>query len=116
VPWSCTENVLPLFVQATYEKLQAEVPKYKMITPSVLSDRLRVSCQSISCGWPDLAAAPTWLIEGSKCLPSLYTQQALWHSRPAAVTVPSSNRCGLNYFGSVPSEHCQKHNMRILRG
>ena len=29
-------------VQATYEKLQAEVPKYKMITASVLSDRLRV--------------------------------------------------------------------------
>ena len=31
-----------LSVQATYDKLQAEVPKYKMITPSVLSDRLRV--------------------------------------------------------------------------
>lgn len=29
--------------QATYEKLLTEVPKYKMITPSVLSDRLRVS-------------------------------------------------------------------------
>ena len=29
-------------MQATYEKLQAEVPKYKMITASVLSDRLRV--------------------------------------------------------------------------
>jgi len=31
-----------LSVQATYEKLLTEVPKYKMITPSVLSDRLRV--------------------------------------------------------------------------
>lgn len=30
-------------VQASYEKLLAEVPKYKMITPSVLADRLRVS-------------------------------------------------------------------------
>ncbi len=30
-------------VQPTYDKLIAEVPKYKMITPSVLSDRLRVS-------------------------------------------------------------------------
>lgn len=29
-------------LQATYEKLLTEVPKYKMITPSVLSDRLRV--------------------------------------------------------------------------
>lgn len=33
----------PLWLlQATYEKLLTEVPKYKMITPSVLSDRLRV--------------------------------------------------------------------------
>ena len=29
-------------LQGTYEKLKSEVPKYKMITPSVLSDRLRV--------------------------------------------------------------------------
>jgi len=28
--------------QNSYDKLLAEVPKYKMITPSVLSDRLRV--------------------------------------------------------------------------
>jgi small subunit ribosomal protein S25e len=31
-----------LFDKTTYEKLMAEVPKYKMITPSVLADRLRV--------------------------------------------------------------------------
>ncbi|KAK9812718.1 hypothetical protein WJX72_002574 [[Myrmecia] bisecta] len=32
-----------LFDQPTYDKLLAEVPKYKMITPSVLSDRLRLN-------------------------------------------------------------------------
>lgn len=32
-----------LFDQTTYDKLIAEVPKYKMITTSILSDRLRVS-------------------------------------------------------------------------
>lgn len=31
-----------LFDKTTYEKLMSEVPKYKMITPSVLADRLRV--------------------------------------------------------------------------
>mgnify|MGYP000140798500 len=31
-----------LFDQATYDKLLSEVPKYKLITPSILSDRLRV--------------------------------------------------------------------------
>ena len=31
-----------LFDKPTYEKLMTEVTKYKMITPSVLADRLRV--------------------------------------------------------------------------
>ncbi|EEE51667.1 hypothetical protein OsJ_33003 [Oryza sativa Japonica Group] len=31
-----------LFDKATYDKLLSEVPKYKQITPSVLSERLRV--------------------------------------------------------------------------
>jgi len=35
-------NNLVLFDQGTYDKMMAEVPKYKMITPSILSDRLRV--------------------------------------------------------------------------
>lgn len=36
-------NNLVLFDQPTYDKLIAEVPKYKMITPSILSDRLRLN-------------------------------------------------------------------------
>ncbi|KAF8054880.1 ARSA1 [Scenedesmus sp. PABB004] len=36
-------NNLVLFDQATYDKLHAEVPKYKMITASILSDRLRLN-------------------------------------------------------------------------
>ncbi|XP_020675513.1 40S ribosomal protein S25-4-like [Dendrobium catenatum] len=35
-------NNAVLFDQASYDKMLTEVPKYKMITPSVLSDRLRV--------------------------------------------------------------------------
>lgn len=31
-----------LFDKSTYDKLLTEAPKYKLITPSVLSDRLRV--------------------------------------------------------------------------
>eukprot|EP00227_Mantoniella_beaufortii_P008279 CAMPEP_0197589610 /NCGR_PEP_ID=MMETSP1326-20131121/10494_1 /TAXON_ID=1155430 /ORGANISM="Genus nov. species nov., Strain RCC2288" /LENGTH=109 /DNA_ID=CAMNT_0043154563 /DNA_START=61 /DNA_END=390 /DNA_ORIENTATION=+ len=33
-----------LFEQSTYDKLIAEVPKYKMITVSILCDRLRITC------------------------------------------------------------------------
>ncbi|CAN1255932.1 40S ribosomal protein S25-2 [Linum perenne] len=31
-----------LFDQGTYDKLLTEAPKYRLITPSILSDRLRV--------------------------------------------------------------------------
>ncbi|MQL73018.1 hypothetical protein Taro_005373 [Colocasia esculenta] len=36
-------NNAVLFDQATYDKMLSEVPKYKQITPSLLSERLRMS-------------------------------------------------------------------------
>uniref|UniRef100_A0A803PCZ7 40S ribosomal protein S25 n=1 Tax=Cannabis sativa TaxID=3483 RepID=A0A803PCZ7_CANSA len=36
-------NNMVLFDQATYDKLLSEAPKYKLITPSILSDRLRIN-------------------------------------------------------------------------
>lgn len=36
-------NNAVLFDQLNYDKMLVEVPKYKMITPSVLSDRLRIN-------------------------------------------------------------------------
>merc|ERR1712176_998343 len=36
-------NNMVLFDKPTYDKLISEVPKYKMITPSILSDRLRIN-------------------------------------------------------------------------
>ncbi|GMH07864.1 hypothetical protein Nepgr_009704 [Nepenthes gracilis] len=36
-------NNMVLLDQATYDKLLSEVPKYKLITPSILSDRLRIN-------------------------------------------------------------------------
>uniref|UniRef100_A0ACD6AID0 Uncharacterized protein n=1 Tax=Avena sativa TaxID=4498 RepID=A0ACD6AID0_AVESA len=36
-------NNAVLFDQATYDKLLSEAPKYKQITPSVLSERLRIN-------------------------------------------------------------------------
>jgi small subunit ribosomal protein S25e len=35
-------NNLVLFDKATYEKLYKEVPSYKLITPSVVSERLKI--------------------------------------------------------------------------
>ncbi|KAL2468429.1 40S ribosomal protein S25 [Forsythia ovata] len=36
-------NNMVMFDKASYDKLISEAPKYKLITPSVLSDRLRIS-------------------------------------------------------------------------
>jgi S25 ribosomal protein len=55
--------IAAVWQQGTYDKMIAEVPKYKMITASILSDRLRVSssqqwdswvvhgCSSSGVGW-----------------------------------------------------------------
>jgi small subunit ribosomal protein S25e len=36
-------NNMVLFDQATYDKLLTEAPKFKLITPSILSDRMRIN-------------------------------------------------------------------------
>ncbi|XP_004294485.1 PREDICTED: 40S ribosomal protein S25-3-like [Fragaria vesca subsp. vesca] len=36
-------NNMVLFDQATYDKLLSEGPKFKLITPSILSNRLRIN-------------------------------------------------------------------------
>ncbi|KAK4284745.1 hypothetical protein QN277_001532 [Acacia crassicarpa] len=36
-------NNMVLLDQASYDKLLSEAPKYKLITPSILSDRLRIN-------------------------------------------------------------------------
>ena len=37
-------NNLVLFDKNTYDKLYKEVPSYKLITPSIVSERLKVKC------------------------------------------------------------------------
>lgn len=51
-----TDRILPLLPpQTTYEKLLNEVPKYKMITPSILYDRLRVNASLARAAIKELA-------------------------------------------------------------
>jgi small subunit ribosomal protein S25e len=44
-------NNAVLFDQPTYDKMLSEVPKFKQITPSILSERLRVR----NYAWPRFA-------------------------------------------------------------
>merc|ERR1712141_552983 len=49
-------NNLVLFDKATYEKMVSEVPTYKLITPSVVSERLKVRGSLARKGLEELLA------------------------------------------------------------
>lgn len=49
-------NNLVLFDKATYDKLIKEVPTYKLITPSVVSERLKVRGSLARAALKELAA------------------------------------------------------------
>ncbi|KAL6196449.1 hypothetical protein ACLB2K_032064 [Fragaria x ananassa] len=46
-------NNMVLFDQATYDKLLSEAPKFKLITPFILSDRLRINRSLARCAIKD---------------------------------------------------------------
>jgi hypothetical protein len=52
-----------LFDQATYDKLLVEAPKFKLVTPSILSDRMRV-CLRINFMFPCLVFYVSLLLFG----------------------------------------------------
>lgn len=45
-----------MFDKATYEKLKKEVPSYKLITPSVVSERLKIRVSLARRGLEELLA------------------------------------------------------------
>ncbi|KAI5011374.1 hypothetical protein ZWY2020_013511 [Hordeum vulgare] len=49
-------NNAVLFDQPTYDKMLSEAPKYKLITPSVLSERLKINVSLAKRGIKDLMA------------------------------------------------------------
>lgn len=62
-----------LFDQATYDKLLSEVPKYKLITPSILSDRLRVClCQLSRLIYAAVPSAAFIMVVKNKCYCCFY--------------------------------------------
>lgn len=49
-------NNLVLFDKATYDKFVKEVPSYKLITPSVVSERLKIRASLAKAALKELAA------------------------------------------------------------
>ncbi|EEC67693.1 hypothetical protein OsI_35152 [Oryza sativa Indica Group] len=82
-----------LFDKATYDKLLSEVPKYKQITPSVLSERLRCGC-----GFYDAPAAmkprivlvtllTCYGFANGDCYRLLFARVAHFHNSPASLSI-----------------------------
>ena len=80
-------NNMVLFDQATYDKLLVEVPKYKLITPSILSDRLRVSiCSQHFIHWMDYLMY--FLKISSLCHELFYRLMDLWPGKQSGTWCP----------------------------
>eukprot|EP00250_Pteridium_aquilinum_P006575 c16466_g1_i1 orf=302-637(-) len=67
-------NNMVLFDQATYDKLLSEVPKYKLITPSILSDRLRINGSLARKAIGDLMARGTIRLVAAHANQQIYTR------------------------------------------
>ncbi|KAF9594449.1 hypothetical protein IFM89_031051 [Coptis chinensis] len=67
-------NNMVLFDQASYDKLLSEVPKYKLITPSILSDRLRVNGSLARRAIKDLMSKGSIRMISSHASQQIYTR------------------------------------------
>eukprot|EP00245_Coleochaete_scutata_P000551 TRINITY_DN10654_c0_g1_i1.p2 TRINITY_DN10654_c0_g1~~TRINITY_DN10654_c0_g1_i1.p2 ORF type:complete len:128 (-),score=30.78 TRINITY_DN10654_c0_g1_i1:567-893(-) len=67
-------NNMVLFDQGTYDKLISEVPKFKLITPSVLSDRLRITGSLARKAIKELMAKGTIRLVSAHATQQIYTR------------------------------------------
>ncbi|XP_024370196.1 small ribosomal subunit protein eS25 [Physcomitrium patens] len=67
-------NNMVLFDQGTYDKLLSEVPKFKLVTPSVLSDRLRITGSLARKAIKELMAKGTIRLVAAHANQQIYTR------------------------------------------
>ncbi|KAH9659863.1 40S ribosomal protein S25-3 [Citrus sinensis] len=67
-------NNMVLFDQATYDKLLSEAPKFKLITPSILSDRLRINGSLARRAIKDLMARGSIRMISAHASQQIYTR------------------------------------------
>eukprot|EP01113_Clastostelium_recurvatum_P036016 TRINITY_DN507_c0_g1_i1.p1 TRINITY_DN507_c0_g1~~TRINITY_DN507_c0_g1_i1.p1 ORF type:complete len:115 (-),score=40.82 TRINITY_DN507_c0_g1_i1:59-403(-) len=67
-------NNLVLFDKATYEKLMKEAPTYKLITPSILSERMKINGSLARKAIKDLMAKGLIRLVSSQAGQSIYTR------------------------------------------
>ncbi|PPR87881.1 hypothetical protein GOBAR_AA32811 [Gossypium barbadense] len=81
-------NNMVLFDQATYDKLLSEAPKYKLITPSILSDRMRINGSLARKAIRELMARGSIRIQ-AKYLTTIFVGLSLHTHRTSAVMISS---------------------------
>ncbi|KAK1431411.1 hypothetical protein QVD17_07870 [Tagetes erecta] len=67
-------NNMVLFDKATYDKLLSEAPKFKLITPSILSDRLRINGSLARKAIKDLMARGAIRLVSAHASQQIYTR------------------------------------------
>ncbi|KAL9994475.1 putative ribosomal protein S25 [Helianthus debilis subsp. tardiflorus] len=67
-------NNMVLFDKATYDKLLSEAPKFKLITPSILSDRLRINGSLARKAIKDLMARGAIRMVSAHASQQIYTR------------------------------------------
>merc|ERR1712243_185361 len=76
-------NNMVLFDKPTYDKLYKEVPTYKLITPSVVSERLKVRVSLASCSRRIIKERTDYQSSWTQCSTDLH----------------QSNKCGgINFY------------------
>ncbi|XP_042754268.1 40S ribosomal protein S25-3 [Lactuca sativa] len=68
-------NNMVLFDKATYDKLISEAPKFKLITPSILSDRLRINESLARKAIRELMARGTIRMVSAHSSQQIYTRE-----------------------------------------
>jgi small subunit ribosomal protein S25e len=63
-----------MFDKATLDKLRSEVPKYKLITPSIISDRLKIAVSLAAKGLAHLAKQKAIRLVSRSSKFSIYTR------------------------------------------
>ncbi|GMP22236.1 hypothetical protein CsSME_00000341 [Camellia sinensis var. sinensis] len=67
-------NNMVLFDKATYDKLLSEASKYKLVTPSILSDRLRINGSLARKAIKDLMARGSIRMVSAHASQQIYTR------------------------------------------
>ncbi|CBZ30181.1 ribosomal protein S25 [Leishmania mexicana MHOM/GT/2001/U1103] len=79
-----------MFDKETYDKLRSEVPKYKLITPSIISDRLKIAVSIAASGLKQLCREKLIRLVSCSSKTRVYTRIVQAAPADAAAAAPAA--------------------------